>query len=156
MARSASAQVKPSSSCSRTARRARKSRGLHRRGRQLEDVRDLGNGAPFEFAHEQRGGLVDGNLPQRAGQVRNHESVFIADGRDRVVRELDLARAPGGGRRAAGGMAKVLEAQVVGDGLEPAPADGLRPLAPEQGPVRVEEGGLGHHACDRAGLRLRR
>ena len=104
---------------------------LHRRRRHGEDLRYLGDRAPLELAHDQSGPLIDRDLTQRPRQVVGGHAVLVIDQCGGFVLELHLSRPPGG-------LAKMLQAQVVG--YHPQPAS-RRPgaLPAQQRPVRVEE-----------------
>ena len=69
IASSASRQVRPPSSCSRSARRARKISVSTALDETLEDLGDLGVRAALELAHDERRPLVEAEVAERAPDV---------------------------------------------------------------------------------------
>ena len=111
--------------------------GLDGADRDVEDLGDLGVGAAFELAHDERGALVEGEEAEGAADLVGGRDVGVVGrrGARASLVELDLLRSA---RR----VAEALAADVVGD-LDQPVVRRVRALAALERAVGVEEGRLG-------------
>ena len=99
--------------------------------RESEDVGDLGIRPSLELPHDERGALVECQLPERAADVVRARPVVLGNEHRDTVFELDLGRP-------ARGLPEALPADVVGDRDQPV-LRRSRLLSRLHGAVRVHE-----------------